>query len=191
MAGRLTQAGIARTAQGLGVEVAAIRAVIDVESNGAGFLPDGRPRILFEAHIFARLTGGIFTADHPTLSSTHWNRKLYGSAAEEYQRLYAALQLDADAAQQSCSWGLFQVMGFNWQSCGERSLAGFVLAMHHHEDAHLALFARFVAEHGLTSALRQHDWATFARGYNGPAYAENAYDTKLAAAYARHAPGGD
>jgi hypothetical protein len=35
-------------------------------------------------------------------------------------------------------------------------------------------------------ALRQRDWAAFARGYNGPGYRANRYDAKLAQAFARH-----
>lgn len=34
------------------LELAAVKAVNEVESNGKGFLLDGRPRILFEGHIF-------------------------------------------------------------------------------------------------------------------------------------------
>jgi hypothetical protein len=37
----------------------------------------------------------------------------------------------------------------------------------------------------LDGALRARNWPSFARGYNGPAYAQNAYDKKMAAAYAR------
>ncbi|TWH25864.1 MULTISPECIES: N-acetylmuramidase domain-containing protein [unclassified Aminobacter] len=37
---------------------------------------------------------------------------------------------------------------------------------------------------GVGQVMGAHDWAAFARGYNGPAYRRNRYDTKLAAAYA-------
>jgi len=43
-----------RAADLLGVDVATIRAVCDVETSGSGFLPDGRPKILFEGHVFWR-----------------------------------------------------------------------------------------------------------------------------------------
>jgi hypothetical protein len=46
---------------------------------------------------------------------------------------------------------------------------------------------RYIDKAGLAAALRRHDWHAFARGYNGPAYARNAYDAKMAEAYARHA----
>ena len=38
----------------LGVDIASVRAVASVESNGKGMFPDGRPAILFERHIFYR-----------------------------------------------------------------------------------------------------------------------------------------
>ena len=41
----------------------------------------------------------------------------------------------------------------------------------------------FLKANGLISKLQRHDWAGFARGYNGSAYAKNQYDTKLAVAY--------
>jgi hypothetical protein len=183
MAGRYTIAGIQRAARVIGCDAAAVSAVVAVESAGSGFLSDGRPRILFEAHQFSRLTGNFYDAAHPTLSSPTWNAKLYAGGAAEYQRLYAAVQLDGEAAVQACSWGLMQVMGFNWEHCGERSLHGFLLAMHHNEDVQLALAAHYIVDRDLAAALRQHDWAAFARGYNGPGYARNQYDRKLAAAY--------
>ena len=189
MAGRLSDAGILHAARRLGCELAAIRAVIEVESGGAGFLSDGRPKILFEAHIFSRETGGKYDRSHPTLSSKVWNRAFYKGGTAEYARLYQALQLDAEAALKACSWGMFQVMGFNWRACGERSLHGFILAMHHNEDAHLALFTGFIESEGLAPALRSRDWPAFARKYNGPSYAQNHYHTRLEEAYRKHAQG--
>ena len=56
----LTPADYERAAAALGCEVAAIRAVAAMESSGDGFLPDGRPTILFDAHVFNRLTAGRF-----------------------------------------------------------------------------------------------------------------------------------
>lgn len=35
----------------------------------------------------------------------------------------------------------------------------------------------------MLAALQKKDWKTFARLYNGPAYAQNGYDEKLSKAY--------
>jgi hypothetical protein len=182
MSRRMSDAGQQRSAQRLGVDVATVKAVVSVETDGAGFLPDGRPKILFERHIFARLTQDRFSASHPDLSASAPGG--YHGGAAEYLRLYRALQLDGEAAVQSASYGAPQIMGFNWKACGEKSLYGFLFAMHDNEDAQLALFTEFVLSQGLAGALRRKDWAGFARGYNGPAFKRNEYDTKLAAAYA-------
>jgi hypothetical protein len=177
-----TERGIDRAARIIDCEPAALQAVIAVETNGSGFLADGRPKILFERHIFRRLTQGRFD-EHPEVS--HGTPGGYKGGTAEYDRLYLAAQLDGEAAVQACSWGLAQIMGFNWKQCGERSLHGFMLAMHHNEDAHLCLMAQFIRSVHADVFLRTKQWASFARIYNGPAYARNHYDTKLAAAYER------
>lgn len=181
MRSTFTDAAQSRAANILGVDLSTVKAVAKVESAGAGFLPDGRPKILFERHIFSRLTQRAHDISNPDLSSHKPGGYLGG--ADEYSRLYRAVQLDGDAAVQSASWGAFQIMGFNWRECGERSLIGFLLAMHHDADAHLALFVRFILHRELAKHLRDHDWAGFAAKYNGPAYAKNHYDTRLRVAY--------
>src|SRR5688572_3325692 len=104
----LDDAAIADAAKKLGCEVAAVRAVIDVESRG-GFLSDGRPKILFERHYFSRLTKRKFDASHPGVSNGQWGG--YGAGgAHQYDRLNQAAALDRDAALHSASWGLFQIM---------------------------------------------------------------------------------
>lgn len=182
---RITPSDYERVARALRCEPAAIRAVAEVESAGGGFLPDGRPKILFERHIFSRLTERRFDLRAPDLSDRDPGG--YEGNAAEYLRLYRAAQLDADAAVQSASWGMFQIMGFNWRACGEKSLLGFVLAMHNSEPAQLNLFAGFIASTGLDEPLRERDWRRFAEGYNGPA--QRGYDSRIADAYTRHSRG--
>lgn len=188
MAGKLTPEGIQRAATVIGCDVPALRAVLQVEALGSGFLEDGRPKILFERHIFHRLTQGKFDTIAPTISSPVAGG--YKGPEGEWLRLYLAMQFDAEAACQSASWGIGQVMGFNWKLCAEKSLLGFILGMHHSEDAQLAMMANFIHSNApMAQALRQHDWAGFAKLYNGSSFAKNAYDTKLASAYAKLAGG--
>lgn len=183
----LDDTAIADAAKKLGVEAAAVRAVIDVESRG-GFLPDGRPKILFERHYFSRLTKGRFDTSHPGISNGKWGG--YGAGgAHQYDRLNAAIALDRDAALRSASWGLFQIMGDHCKTLGFADVEAFVAAMVSGEAAQLDAFVTFVKKNRLDDELVRHDWAAFARGYNGPAYKENHYDTKLAAAYAFHSKG--
>ena len=65
---RMTDEAIVDAAAKLGCEVAAVKAVIDVASSG-GFLPDTRPKILFERHYFSRLTDRKHDGIAPDISS--------------------------------------------------------------------------------------------------------------------------
>jgi len=187
----LTEQDYERAAQRLRCDVAAVKTVAEVESAGAGFLADGRPKILFERHIFRRqlLDRGIDTRAHEREHPDIVNLKPggYVGGAAEWRRLDDAAQIDRDAALASASWGKFQLMGFNWQAAGAESLQDFVNRMYRSEGAQLDAFVEFVTWSGMSDSLRKHDWAHFARMYNGPGYAKNKYDTKLAEAHARHA----
>lgn len=170
----------------LGCNEAAIRAVASVESAGSGFLPDGRAKILFEAHIFSRLTGHKYDNSHPEISSKKWNKKLYSGGAAEYLRLDKAMALSAELACHSASWGKFQIMGFNYKRCGFNDIQDFMFAMRS-EEGQLKAFVGYVKSAQLADELQRRDWAGFASVYNGPAYASNKYDSKMATAYARFA----
>jgi len=78
-------------------------------------------------------------------------------------------------------------MGFNYYVCNFADIEDFYTAMQTSEGEQLKAFCGFIMSNNLDKHLRQHDWARFARGYNGPAYAENKYDEKLAKAYAKYA----
>jgi len=174
-------------AEMLGCDAAAVRAVCQVEAPRGGFNPDGSPVTLFEGHKFYQFTRGEFAVQAPDLCFKTWTRQFYGKTWQaEQARLQRAMELDRPAALKSASWGKFQIMGFNHEMVGFAAVQDFVNAMYGGEREHLMAFVRFVKAAGLTPALRRGDWANFARGYNGPGYAENSYDTKLAAAYNQH-----
>jgi hypothetical protein len=104
----------------------------------------------------------------------------------QHGRLERAAAINRDAALESCSWGMFQIMGFNWNRCGVNSLQEFVNAMYKGEDAQLQIFVNYIIKAGLSDEIRDKRWAAFARQYNGAGYAANKYDIKLAAAYKKH-----
>jgi hypothetical protein len=183
----LGEAGFAAVFDLLGVAAPEVWAVLTVETRGCGFLPDRRPLILFERHVFRRETEGKWDHEHPDLSNPRGGG--YVGGAGEYGRLARAIGLDRLGALRSASWGLGQVMGFNHRVAGYGDVESMVEAMLESEDAQLLAMARFVDAEGLSSALRSHHWAAFARGYNGPDFARNQYDARLAAAYARFAQG--
>lgn len=186
----LTEADYARAAAALGVDVPAIKAIAEVESKGDGFLATNEPKILFERHHFSRLTGGKYDRTHPDISHPKWIPGSYGPESIQHARLQKAVALDRNAALQSCSWGAFQIMGFNWQKAGFKSLQDFINAMYRGIDGHLdALIGLIKGDQGMRAALKAHNWPDFASRYNGPGYAQNKYHIKLNEAWHRHAKG--
>ena len=181
---RLTSQDFRDVAQSIGCEVAAVRAVVDVEASGSGFQNDGRPKILFEAHWFSEFTSGMYDRSHGSISSRVWNRNLYIGGAGEWDRIYRALNLNRTAALRSASWGLGQVMGFNHRAAGYRDVETFVRDMHDSEGKQLAAMFNFIKTNRLDRFLINRDWAGFALRYNGESYRVNRYDEKLAEAYA-------
>lgn len=180
----LTEQDFADAAGQLGCEVAAIKAVSQVEAPRGGFNPDGTPVTLFEGHKFHKFTSGAFDGEAPDLSYPTWTRKHYGKNWQaEQTRLQRAMELDREAALESASWGKFQIMGFNYAPAGFGSLQAFINAMYQSEGRQLDAFVSFIQHEGMAVFLREKRWADLARRYNGQNYAINKYDTKLAAAY--------
>ena len=172
----------------IGAEDAALWAVLAVETSGAGFLPDRRSKILFERHYFHRLTDGRFDTDFPEISSKSAGG--YGAAgAHQYDRLSIALNLDEAAALQSASWGLGQIMGSHFSKLDFSTPVEMVETFARSEGEHLRAMAKFLVAEGLVDVLRDKNWAEFARVYNGPNYAINRYDEKLASNYERFKSG--
>jgi hypothetical protein len=162
--------------------------VLKVETSGCGFLPDRRPQILFERHVFRRDTAGRFDAQGADISAPTAGG--YGaSGAHQYDRLGRAPAFDRPAALRSASWGIGQVMGNNAALVGFPDVEAMVLAMAASEDAQLGAMLAYCVSTGIDRAMQRKDWTTFARGYNGRGFAQNAYDTKLQEAcdeYASH-----
>jgi hypothetical protein len=180
----LSAEGMKRICALLGVPAPQIWAVLAVETRGFGFLPDRRPQILFERHVFQRLTQGRYDSTHADISNAKAGG--YAGGTLEYARLAQAMLLDRKAALQSASWGIGQILGCNYRAAGFSGVNAMVKAMVISEDAQLLAMAKFIEGNRLAKALQQLDWAAFARGYNGADYKKNQYDQRLAAAHARY-----
>jgi hypothetical protein len=105
--------------------------------------------------------------------------------AERWDQLKQAYALDPEAALQSASYGRFQVLGQNFPNLGMANAHEYVSKLSKSEKDQLEGFEGFVKANNLADELQRKDWAGFARAYNGPGYAANQYDTKMANAYAR------
>lgn len=191
---RLTDADYKQVAEELGVEPAAIKAVVEVEAGTAheGFFAPGKPIINFDLTMFrqfARKNGvnlSKYAKSHATVFSRP-NAKRYGSTqAGQQERLRQAMTIDEKTAIQGAFWGMFQIGGFNWKLCGCDDINDFVEKMSRSEVDQLHLFAKFIENTGLLKHLKNKNWAAFAKGYNGPAYAARGYHTKLANNYAKN-----
>lgn len=162
-----------------------IHAIFDTESAGKGFDAKGRPRMLYEPHIFWRELGPGPLRDEAVrkgLAYPKWRRDY---PADSYPRLMAAMEIDVEKALRSASWGLGQIMGFNCLAAGYPTAREMVADFLDDEETHLNAMVTFIITKKLDRFLRARDWRSFAAGYNGAGFAKNGYDRKLAAAFDR------
>ena len=165
-----------------GIEPAALHAFADIESNGAGFTKEGRAVILYEPHVFSRLTKGQWDGYAPAgvvLSYPKWvppGQRPVGCDFHPYQLdqigrwglLAFAAELDFEAALKACSWGAFQILGQNHAVIGYPTAWHMVVAFHEGEQAHLDAAVAFLAANDVLTAMRKGDWARVITVYNGP-----------------------
>lgn len=165
-----------------------LKAVAKVESGGSAFDPSGRPKILFERHLFHRFTFGRYSiAPFSNASGGGYNES-------SWDKLTAAACKDAEAAFSAVSWGKFQVLGAHasgryagFLDLGYGSAVDLAYSTVTSEAAHYELLARYIEAAGLGRALRRlstnpEDNRAFALGYNGPKYHQFDYHNKLARA---------
>lgn len=193
---KLTNELIAKVANKLNLEPALLKTVTVVEcGNRDGFLPSGRPQILFEGHVMwkylkIKLDGEgkrTYLYDlakrNPSLVYQKWTKEFYLGGEGEWERLKAARKIDENCANLSTSWGLGQIMGFNYQLCGCQSVDEMIQKMSESHEMQLELMYHFLYNSGLVKHLKAKDWDAFAKGYNGPGYKDNNYDQKLRNTY--------
>lgn len=180
---KLTAEDFRESAARLDLQPAHIIAFTKVESGGEGFR-NGRSIILFEGHRFSRATRGAFDQTHPRVSYPHWDRAKYPAGQDaRYDQLCEAVSLNVDAGFASASYGLFQVLGENYELCGFASPFDFAEAMARDEESQLKAVEGFLTRRGVVRYLKAGDWESVARIYNGSAFRENQYDIKLAKAF--------
>ena len=184
------QAGAKR----LGIAEIIIRAIAEVETMGQGFLPDGRPKILFERHrmyfYLSQKHGKTFAnqmmKQYPNIINTATGG--YHGNAAEYTRLSLAKQIDLECALQSASWGRFQLMGENWKDLGYSSVQDFVEQHYQSESLQFEAFLRFCEwksgtfngkKISLVDALKAENWDAVFSLYNGSNYKKLGYDSKF------------
>lgn len=175
-----------------GIRPAAVLALIEVETNGATFEADGRtPQLLYERHVAwreaakrpagQRLRAAFAAAG---LAIPKWSRatqyKDQGNSASRLALIRRARLIDEETADRSASWGVGQTMGFLAEELGFPN----AVAMVDHMTGSLAgqfdcMIGEIKNKH-LIEPLNAGNYSRVARVYNGPGYAANRYDTRLA-----------
>lgn len=179
----------AAAALGNGISVNLIKAFATVESGGrSGFGPAKLPVIAYEGHIFRKYTQQKYDKAYPFLSYPYlekagpqWKANNRDQATA-WRTLADAFRLDAEAALMAASYGMFQVMGFNFGACGYTSVSDFVTAMKLNAGQQLIAFVGFCRKSpALVKAMKNKDFAGMARNYNGADYGD--YDKRIQKAF--------
>jgi len=186
----LTDADFRKVAEELGVEVAAIKAVVVIEAGNKmeGFYAPGVPVVNFDPAMYAIYRKKA--KDKKGDKNARVPSGLSGYALREWTQLVNARKVNAQGADMGTFWGMFQIGGFNYRLCGCESVEEMVRLMSYSELEQLELFATFLVNTGMVNDLKAKNWASFARKYNGASYARRGYHTKMAAAYRKFSGGG-
>eukprot|EP00823_Brevimastigomonas_motovehiculus_P004632 TRINITY_DN3145_c0_g1_i1.p1 TRINITY_DN3145_c0_g1~~TRINITY_DN3145_c0_g1_i1.p1 ORF type:complete len:490 (-),score=120.48 TRINITY_DN3145_c0_g1_i1:219-1688(-) len=183
-------------------------AVLKVESGGSGFNSNGRMIIRFENHVFysqftnkgANAERVKFFKDHYQYNSDkswtghYWRRStsdawksVHTNQDSEWEVLQFSQDQDDTAALSSASYGLAQIMGFNYASVGYASVQAMFLAYSKSITSQLdGLFAFIKSHSGCITGIRTQDYVKFATCYNGGGQASN-YGTLISTASAAYA----
>lgn len=201
---RLTPQQINDAAKAAGFEPRTVRAIVKVETGGAGYdSATGKLLIQFEPSWFrrkltkarlleierARQARAAGTATEAQLDLVAGWETTQANGVEGQKREWAAFNaafaIDKTAAMLSTSWGLPQMMGFNFAALGFKSVDALVDAFRESEANQLTGMLAFLnSKPALARAVRDKDWAMVAYYYNGAGYKQFNYDRRLAAAYA-------
>jgi len=182
---RLDDIDIPRIGAKIGVGEDELHAFMDVEAAGSGFDHLGRPKMLFEPHVFYRNLSGSKrqAAVNSRLAYSKWKPGAYPS--DSYPRLIKAMAIDETAALKAASWGAGQILGENHVAAGYATPQAMVTAFMADEEAHLDAMVSFLISKNIAKALKAHDWETVARVYNGAGYRTHNYHGRMAAAFAK------
>jgi hypothetical protein len=148
------------------VEPAVALAIFAVESKRAYDPSTGLVIVRFETKVFLRRSSGrLVTSDHS------------GQLAE-WKAVEEAYAINPRAALESASYGLPQLMGFNFGVTRHSDARALLLAFQRSAREQVAGFFGFVASNGLIDEARERRFVDFARIYNGKGK-EELYGAKM------------
>lgn len=167
----LTNEQIKAIAEKHGLTFAQLRAFIEVESGGRGFI-NGRLVIQFEPSWYRKYA--------PFAPSGAWSINKVENQEKEYKAFNDAFAKNKTAAMMSTSIGLGQIMGFHYGRLGYKSVGEMWDNFKKGEYQQVEAIAKFIkTDSKLYTALKNENWHLVATYYNGGGYKE------LAAKYGR------
>jgi hypothetical protein len=167
----------------------ALLAVVECETSGKPFEQDGHtPSLLFERHKFyselqKHQPGKLKSAIIAGLAIPKWNRKTQykdqGTSAGRLNVIAKARAIDQEVANRAASWGLGQTMGFNAERLHYPNATDMVAELSKGIAEQIDALVREIKTSHLDKYLVAKNFSAFAKGYNGPGYAQNNYDTRM------------
>ena len=156
--------GVAIKQSGTKLDPALLEAFIAVESGGKGFDDKtGKILIQFEPKPFFNRTQQLIENKVDVQS-------------KEWEAFNKAFKINPDAAMESTSIVLPQIMGFHWKRLGFESVGKFWDYMKGGLVNQICALIKFIeADPKLLKAFNEKDWHKMAMFYNGSGYAEQAH----------------
>jgi hypothetical protein len=162
-------------------------AFIEVESGSKGFDDKtGKILIQFEPVWFRRKA--------PYAPSGEWSVNKVDIQRKEWEAFNSAFKINADAAMESTSIGLGQIMGFHFKRLNFNSVGAMwddAKKGLHNQVQQLLMF--IVTDRRLLAALKSRNWAMVATLYNGAGYMDIArkygrepYDESMKGAFKKY-----
>lgn len=162
------------------IELEKLKAFIAIESSAQPF-DDDHPTVRFECLKFNE-------ASPKKAPCEISNRFPFGKPSDtDYDAFKNALEINKELTLSSSSYGLGQIMGFNYKEVGYNSVEEYYLAMFEEKnqvDAFLIFLKKYRSGVILDELKKTNtNWVVIAKNYNGEAYEKNDYHTKLKTKY--------
>lgn len=184
---KITNNQIKEIAINNGLEYAALKAFIDVESGGIGFANDtGKIIIQFEPAWMRKL--------NPYTPSGKWSANGVERQSKEWEAFNDAFAKDKESAMKATSIGMGQIMGFHYKALGYKTVGDMWDDAKRGEYQQVLQMVRFIKSiPPLYKALQNKNWHLVATYYNGSGYLALAkkigrepYNISLQKAYNKH-----
>jgi hypothetical protein len=144
---------------------------------------DFEDTIRFECHKFNQYVGEkkVECTCNNNNYCTKEGQKSFSTISSEtnYQAYLNAKEINAQAAFKSTSFGFAQIMGFNYINLGLNIDYKGGLEKLKSESLQIGYFFAFLQKNQILEPIREKDWESIAKKYNGAQYAQNNYHTDI------------